>query len=114
MMENRKSDCADEFYALCRILDKTLFSQLEREIQFKSDRKYRFDFAIKKYFIAIEIDGGRWCAGGGRHASCADYRKLNEAACLGWRVLRFTSKMVKETPFEIIDTIKKLIRHLDV
>tara|TARA_R110000824_G_scaffold111945_2_gene260830 strand:- start:1336 stop:1710 length:375 start_codon:yes stop_codon:yes gene_type:complete len=112
-------DHADEFYALCRILDKKLFSQLEREVQFKSDRKWRFDFAIrnskkKKYFIGIEIDGGRWNSGGGRHASCADYRKLNEAACLGWRVLRFTSKMVKENPCEIIDTINKLIRHLDV
>ena len=107
-------DYADEFYAVCRILDKNLFLKLEREVKFKTDRKWRFDFAIKQFFIAIEIDGGRWVSGGGRHAACADYRKLNEAACIGWRVLRFTSKMVKENPCEIIDIINKLIRYLDV
>lgn len=50
--------------------------------------------AHKGQQIALEVDGGLWCAGGGRHNRPVGYQrdmeKLNEAALLGWRVLRVT------------------------
>jgi very-short-patch-repair endonuclease len=48
--------------------------------------------------ILIEIDGGSWVAG--RHTRGkgfeADMEKLNAAALLGYRVLRFTPAMVED------------------
>ena len=60
-------------------------------------RKWRFDFALAKGF-AVEIDGGIWTQG--RHSRGAgmeaDFEKLNAAVLLGWRVLRFSTGMVKD------------------
>ena len=68
----------------------------EREWRFHPARRWRFDFAFQ-YQIAAEIDGGAWT--GGRHARGAgieaDAEKYSEAAVLGWRVMRFTPRHVK-------------------
>jgi hypothetical protein len=60
-------------------------------------RRWRFDFAWPAHKLAIEVDGGSWIAG--RHTSgagfAADCEKLNEAAILGYRCLRFTPEMVE-------------------
>jgi hypothetical protein len=61
-----------------------------REYRFAPGRGYRFDFAWIEQRVACEVDGGQWAAGGGRHATDADRDKLNLAAVLGWRVLRFS------------------------
>ena len=88
-----------------------------REHQFMKDRKYRFDFCWPDLMLAVEIDGGNAMAvigkdgkayAIGRHTKAADYAKLNHAATLGWRVLRFTPKMVKSGL--AIETIEKAIR----
>lgn len=60
------------------------------EYQF-CDRKWRFDFAFPDGRVAVEFDGGQWQAGGGRHNQDPDRLKLNTAASLGWRVLRFST-----------------------
>jgi len=66
----------------------------EPEYKFCSSRKWRFDFAIPSHKIAVEIEGGIWT--GGRHTRgqgfIDDMEKYNEAAILGWRVLRFQPK----------------------
>lgn len=78
----------------------------EREFRFHPQRKWRFDFAWPDRKIAVEVDGGTWV--GGRHVQGAgfenDCRKMNAAALLGWRVLRFTSNMVLDgEAFSVIE-----------
>lgn len=69
-----------------------------REILFAPPRKWRFDFAWPAWKIGIEIEGGT-SFGKSRHSRGRgfenDCRKYNEAALLGWRVLRFTTEMVE-------------------
>lgn len=58
-----------------------------REHRFHPTRLWRFDVAFPEQRVAVEIDGR------GRHQTVdgvrKDCEKLNEAARLGWRVLRF-------------------------
>src|ERR1700733_14572633 len=67
-----------------------------REFQFHSERKWRLDFAFVEQRLGIEIDGGSRSYG--RHNRSegfeADCEKLNAAAALGWRILRYTTEMV--------------------
>lgn len=69
---------------------------LEREHAFHPARKWRFDFAWPRERVALEVDGGVFT--GGRHTRGAgfeaDAEKLNEAALLGWSVLRVTTNHV--------------------
>lgn len=71
-------------------LDK-IFAQ---EYKFHATRKWRFDFADPENKVAVEIDGGVFA--GGRHTRGvgfrADCEKINAAAVLGWRVLRYVDK----------------------
>ena len=63
-------------------------------------RRWRFDFAWPDRLLAVEVDGGAWIPGGGRHTRgagfAADHDKFNRATLLGWRVLRFTSRHVAD------------------
>jgi very-short-patch-repair endonuclease len=66
---------------------------LKREFRFHSSRRWRFDFAFPSLKLAIEVDG----SGHQRFGTASkDYEKLNEAARLGWRVLRFRSRDKKK------------------
>lgn len=67
-------------------------------------RQYRFDFAWPERLLACEVDGGRWLVRRGKsgrpvpvgfHNHIDDYRKLNLAARLGWRVMRFMPEMIR-------------------
>lgn len=69
-----------------------------REWQFMGkQRRWRFDFAWPSSMVAVELEGGTWS--GGRHVRGSgfekDCEKYNEAILRGWRVGRFTAKMVK-------------------
>ena len=63
-------------------------------------RRWRFDFAWPDRLLAVEVDGGAWIPGGGRHTRGAgfasDHEKFNRATLLGWRVLRFTARHVAD------------------
>lgn len=68
----------------------------EREHRFHPIRKWRFDFAYPAAKLAVECEGGTWSMGrhnrgSGFEEDCAKY---NQAALLGWRVLRFTKSMI--------------------
>jgi very-short-patch-repair endonuclease len=67
------------------------------EYRFHSTRRWRFDFAWILKGVAVEIEGGTWS--GGRHTRGDGYEKdcekYNEAVLMGWKVLRFTSSMIK-------------------
>jgi hypothetical protein len=70
----------------------------EREVRFHPTRRWRFDYGYRDRKIAIEIEGGAWLPGGGRHTRGAgftnDLAKYSEAAILGWRILRCTPQQV--------------------
>jgi len=94
-----------------------------REYEFHPTRKWRFDFAWLRAGVdeqgcpytaangglAVEVDGGSRT--GGRHVRGSGYeedaRKLNEAALLGWQVLRFTSEMVRS--LEAASVVKRAL-----
>lgn len=69
------------------------------EFRFHPGRRYRFDFAWPEHMIALEVEGGIWA--NGHHARpkgiLRDIEKYNNAAVLGWRVLRCTPQDL-ETP----------------
>lgn len=59
-----------------------------REVGFKD---WRFDYALKDYKIAVEIEGGVWVRGRHNRATgyLEDMEKYNAANTLGWHVLRY-------------------------
>ena len=66
------------------------------EHRFHNGRKWRFDYAIPMKKLAIEIEGAVWTQG--RHTRGSgfvkDCEKYNNAAILGWRLLRFSTQDV--------------------
>ncbi len=70
----------------------------QREFRFCPPRRFRFDFAWPDRMLAVEVDGGTHSRG--RHVRAdgfeRDAEKLNIAVWMGWKVLRFTSAMVKD------------------
>ncbi len=70
------------------------------ELRFHPSRRWRFDWAWPNIYppLAVEIDGAVYA--GGRHVRGSgfeqDMEKLNEAQLLGWRVLRFSTGMVRD------------------
>lgn len=86
----------------------------EVEYRFCEPRLWRFDFCWPAYWLAVEVEGGfvrtlrgEWHTTYG-HASAnrfiADVEKYNEAAMMGFRLLRFPSALVED------GTAIKLIR----
>lgn len=57
-------------------------------------RQWRMDFAWPAHHVALEVEGGLWKKGGGRHNRASgflkDLEKYNAAAALGWYVFRCT------------------------
>jgi len=82
----------------------------EREFRFYPERKWRFDFCFPAQLIGIEIEGGTWT--GGRHNRGAgfekDAEKYNQAAKMGYRILRYSTQMVLNG--DAINDILELLR----
>lgn len=85
----------------------------EREVRFHATRRWRFDLAWPSLHLAAEVEGGIWK--GGRHTRGKGYEgdceKYNSAALAGWRVLRFTTGMVKDG--RAINVLERALRGLD-
>lgn len=79
----------DAFTLLCRT---QMGVECVKEYRFYQPRRWRFDYAIPRFKIAVEVEGGVWT--GGRHIRpkgfLGDIEKYNTAALLGWRVFRTT------------------------
>ena len=62
------------------------------ELKFHDTRKWRFDACWPEHMVALEIEGGVFMKGGGRHNRGAGFRKdlekYNSATADGWRVIR--------------------------
>ena len=88
---------------------KAIGQDFEREVRFHPPRRWRFDFAIPDLKIAIECEGGIYS--NGRHVRGKgfenDCEKYNQAVLDGWRVLRFTGRMVKSG--EALQTIERAV-----
>ena len=81
----------------------------QREYRIIPGKRSRADFAWPEHKLAVEIEGGTWS--GGRHVRGAGYandcRKYNLAVLHGWRVLRFTSEMVRDG--EALDMLEQVM-----
>ncbi|MCR4297554.1 MAG: endonuclease domain-containing protein [Gallionella sp.] len=70
------------------------------EYRFMPERRYRADFAFLEARLLVEVEGGQWVAGGGRHnrgdGYSKDIEKYNEMTIQGWRLLRVTTGMVED------------------
>lgn len=67
------------------------------EHQFDTSHKWRADFAWLQQKLIVEVEGGTWSngrhnRGKGYEADCVKY---NAAVKQGWRLLRYTTDMVK-------------------
>lgn len=104
-------DKAKLFLAYWDILNTAQYEP-EREYRFDAElgRKHRFDFAWPGVKVAVEVDGNAWhVKGGGRHGTDSDREKLNIAASLGWRVLRFSPQQLKREPAQCIELVVKAL-----
>ena len=87
----------------------------EQQYKFHPTRKWRFDFAWPCEYpdrgcgVAVEIDGGVWKIGGGRHGGDTDREKMNCAGALGWLVLHATPAMLKHDPISVIDCLRRVL-----
>ena len=72
------------------------------------NRRWMFDFAWPRIKLAVEIDGGQWAPHGGRHNTDGDREKLNVAALLGWRVMRFSASMLA-SPEAVVGMVREAI-----
>ena len=72
---------------------------LEREFRFHPERKWRADFAHLASRTLIEIEGGIFIPGGGRHSRglgyAKDAEKYLEAVLADWTVIRLTEKQLE-------------------
>lgn len=99
-LKSKRRDSVAEILLMKHLQELNL--PFEREWRFHRERRWRFDFAIFPVNVAgnwtaIEIEGGAWM--NGRHTRGKgfenDIRKYNQAAKLGWTVIRFTPGMIE-------------------
>jgi len=97
---------------LIEILNESYPNQWVAEFQGITGRKFRFDAANPTLKIALEVDGGIWLGRNGGHTSGfgreRDMEKLNLAVLEGWRILTYSPKTLKSTPWKIIADVRKL------
>ena len=78
------------------------------EFKFHPARKWRIDLFLEEYKIGIEIEGGTW--GKSRHTTGTGYRKdlekYNQAAIMGFRVLRYTPDMIDQMQQDVANLIQ--------
>jgi very-short-patch-repair endonuclease len=82
----------------------------ETEVRFLEGRRFAFDLAWRDRKLAAECEGGTYS--GGRHTRPAGYErdceKYSLAAIAGWRVLRFTGRMIGDG--RAIDLIERAMK----
>lgn len=78
------------------------------EFKFHPARKWRFDLCLPLQRVAVEIEGGTWVKS--RHTTGTGYRKdlekYNQAAIMGFRVLRYTPDMIDQMQQDVANLIQ--------
>jgi hypothetical protein len=96
------------------ILDELGFRYAwEREALVFPGRAWRFDYAVPSKMLALEIEGGTYVPGGGRHQRRRgfqeDIHKYAMAVAQGWAVFRFTPQDIRDgTALEFLELWKRL------
>ncbi len=84
----------------------------DAERLFSLPRRWRFDYCWTISMLALEVEGGVWKKGGGRHnrgsGFMKDVEKYNRAAVIGYRLLRCTPQQLESG--EIMATIRQALR----
>lgn len=73
--------------------------RLELEYKFDKSRGWRFDCCLPDLMVAVEYEGGIFMGKSGHNTAkhyTKDTEKYNQAAVLGYRVLRFTAMNYKD------------------
>ena len=96
-----------DFLTLCQ--HAGISAGVQPEYRFADPRRWRFDFAWPAARVAVEFDGGQWVLLGGRHNRDSDREKLNHAAALGWRVLRFSNQQWANDPLACLRLIQQTL-----
>lgn len=90
MQKLHKSESKSDFFT--RLVESVLGVQVVKEYKFHPTRKWRIDYYIPEYSIAIEVEGGAFTQG--RHTRgagfIADMEKYNTMTCMGIRLIRTT------------------------
>lgn len=93
-----------------KIVKKEIGEECVTEFRFHPIRRWRADYAILKYKILLEVEGGIYI--GGRHTRGVGFKndmdKYNSATSMGYSVLRVTpSDLLKTSTLDLIkETIK--------
>ena len=84
----------------------------ERQYYFHPTRKWRVDFAWPEFMLIVELEGGVWVRGAHNRGAgfIKDCIKYNEAAVLGWTVLRFAGGMI--TNGVALECLERMIKRL--
>jgi len=101
-----QQDGAQTLYDYMRIHAPDLAGWFIREYHFE---KYRIDLADPQHMIAIEVNGGRWLPGGGKHGTESDRRKIRRLTLAHWCVLEYSTEMVNNDPIGVIAEIRQVI-----
>lgn len=103
-----QSKLESKFLFLWRVAGGPL---LEREVKFHTSRRWRADFAHRESRTLIEIEGGIFIPGGGRHSRGVGYakdaEKYLEAVLAGWTVIRLTERQLE------LDFIERIVGWLN-
>ena len=83
------------------------------EFRFDPERRWRFDWACERLRLAVEVEGVTYFGKAvGRHQAAKgienDMEKYNRAIELGWRVLRYSQRMLAEKPFDVVVQIMEV------
>lgn len=107
--EAKKRKAASDLLLLNGLLNSVGMPPATPEHHFHPTRQWRMDYSWPQYKVALEIEGGVFI--GGRHTSgmgfVGDMEKYNEAACLGWLILRCQPKDL--LTIKVLDWITKCI-----
>lgn len=104
---SKQVDASDTLMAYMRVHAPDIVGWFIREYHFE---KYRIDLADPQHMVAIEVNGGRWLPGGGKHGKESDRRKIRRLTLAGWRVLEYSTELLANDPLGIIEEIRSALQ----
>ena len=107
LMSHKQSSLEKKFCAVWKHINGP---ELEEELRFHPDRKWRADFAHTESMTLIEVEGGIHVQGRHNRASgfIKDAEKYLEATLLGWRVIRLVDNQLNvQTLSRIADSLRE-------
>lgn len=104
----RSSELELTFDALMQLHGPSI-PQPVQEYRFAPPRRWRLDRAWPELRCYVEVDGGQFKAGGGRHAGDGDREKRNALALEGWIGLHYSGEMLKADPLRVVAEVAEMI-----